>query len=653
MFFSSLSTSLRHTMQPICLSDFSVTAHSALFYRGRGQLQVAEDSQSIRMEPYASLAFNTYFNSLSYAKWRMYTHVRQAFLSLRLQGKFTVVLYGQNYNQEDVQAKSYTVDTSTSDAGGAVQAGGAPFFSVTGLSDSGKECEAGKANSDSVTNNIPPPALYTLQECTFSFAGMESNHHLWFEITAHSSGAVMHGGEYFTVLDEAAPSPSPIRLAVMGVAPQQKLAEPPQWVAPLEALNATTAPHSITTCIVSLADPKGKANRPAGQWIACSIPSMGGAVARGVLENAGKKGKEAVTHILVLQASSQVSTHSIYSLLCFLALRRAAFANDAVSLAVLNGFQRTRQLYVAGQWQGKTCAPVKPMYDLTVFPQVMKNELLEKSNIALWGGVCHAAHMLTPQTLPPPFYSQASEAFFCLSNNIGIITLNGICLWQTESIALQNRFAAYYARRDATLMAAMRGTPPALGSFKKVIQQELTQLIYSLRYAEASVLLDSIEDFCQGPEWFLAHSPQQVHEKLVKLLPQSRPVNRQPYPFSYAAYERDRLEPKTTLWGHVIRKITLQGLLLPKYRVRVLPMQEKRTALFYRAKSVFLYDPHSQSGYLLRWNKSTVLELIKRWFRLRKTLDSSYARACTEFKERQAECNSVVLWNKVLGLVEE
>lgn len=35
-----------------------------------------------------------------------------------------------------------------------------------------------------------------------------------------------------------------------------------------------------------------------------------------------------------------------------------------------------------------------------------------------------------------------------------------------SGIALQNRFAAYYARRDAALMAAMRGTPPALGALK-------------------------------------------------------------------------------------------------------------------------------------------------------------------------------------------
>ncbi len=88
--------------------------------------------------------------------------------------------------------------------------------------------------------------------------------------------------------------------------------------------------------------------------------------------------------------------------------------------------------------------------------------------------------------LVPHHAAHLCKRLFCYRSFRIVLSRQGA----VSGIALQNRFAAYYARRDAALMAAMRGTPPALGALKKVIQQELPMpaLAQGLRNGRQSVV---------------------------------------------------------------------------------------------------------------------------------------------------------------------
>ena len=621
----------RFSLQKIIFTEYTVNSHAALYYRVRGQHQYDEVGNAVCMECNASLAFNTYFNSLNYYKWNKYTHLKKVFLELELQGKFKIILKSEKFGLDEAQTKIIYFDSLQED-------GDKPFINL----------EADKAGSQQ----------YPRQNCVCSFEGLESFPNFYFELVALSEGAIFHGGEYFTVLEDAEIKPNPVVLGVVVCAHHEEAKN----LSLLKQLSETTLCASEAMLddklyIYFIGNGKKLSNEIEENEHLRALPNknigIAGGIVRGLLEMLKDKENISFTHVLTLKGDATLSPHSILKLVCFLTLLKKEYVKASVAFGVFDAVHRSKQLHSGAFWSGADCSPSNPLFDLRNFAKVAQNEIMGKNNVALWTAACHPMQVVDSNALPLPLFAEASDAEFCLHFVPELITLNGLCVWHSESPSSRAMHMPYYRMRDACIVAAVRGLASPAKILQKRLWGEMLGYIFCLRYSAAEQMLDGFEDFCQGVSWLQEQNPEELHKKIQSKAPKVQAVEKQAFRFSYSHYERDKKIPADKVFSPLIRKLTFNGMLLPQLRMRVLPMGENNPKQFYRMGRVFLYNEEEQTGYILRWNFQAVWKLLRRYFAVRTLMKERYTSACEEYYERRGELRSSAFWKKYLNLDED
>jgi hypothetical protein len=617
-------TGVRHTLQKILFADYAVNAQTALYYRARGQHQYDERSGSVCLVRQASLAFNTYCNSLNYDKWNTYTQVKTVFLELALRGKFKIVLKSEKYSIDDVQMRVFYFDSSLDSENDP------PFILL---------------NEDG-----PEEKAYEKRRFIGSFAGLESFPHFYFEIIALSDNAVIHGGEYFTLIDAPSFQPRPVHLAIhiRACVGEEKAG------ALLERLKSILADENSPlrgNTHIFLTD--HGSGLPADAWRAEGIhvfsdrnSGEAGGFARGMLEILASRERTGCTHMLTLAEDVLFNRDMPERLFFFLSLLKPAYARAVVSLARLDRSPAYRQRHSAACWDGSGHTLLHCSYDVRDFPQVQRNEITDKANMAFWGEACFPLVCLRTDALPLPLFSLRADAEFSLRVASEIITLNGLCVWRPYSAPPPE--AEYYFARNTCIVDAVRGQARSRKSMRRFLFRNMWKFLWQFRYPLVELIFDGVEDFCRGPGWLRGQDPEALHAALLAKAPREEPVEKQKFGFRFDNYKRDRAMPPASRLRRLIGALTLNGALLSPVRTRVLPVSGAAPQQLYRARRAFFYNENSHAGYLATRNFKRARALFLRWRNMRALLDARYDAACGEYREQKQDLRSLEFWQSYL-----
>lgn len=250
-----------------------------------------------------------------------------------------------------------------------------------------------------------------------------------------------------------------------------------------------------------------------------------GGFARGIIESL--KQPQIPTHILLMDDDVVFSAESFKRIYKLLSIIRSEYEEHFVSGAMLKMQQPNIQHEDIGRLNKLGFhEAVKPQFDLNLWNNVLLNEkILDDNNYqyAAWWFCCIPVGIAKLDNLPLPVFVRGDDVEFSIRNQAKFITMNGLCIWHE---GFEGKFSAaleyYQVERNELILCAMHpelSDVDVIGHIKEIFWQE----IYKFNYQGASLLLDAVEDFLKGPDYFftldLFEKLQEKREQDNKLMP--------------------------------------------------------------------------------------------------------------------------------------
>lgn len=231
-----------------------------------------------------------------------------------------------------------------------------------------------------------------------------------------------------------------------------------------------------------------------------------GGFSRGMIE--GLRQKDKPTHILLMDDDVSFSAESFKRLYKLLSILKENYADYFVSGAMLKMNAPNIQHEDIGVLNEKGYhEALKPNLDLNLWNNVLINEKIDetdKHKYAAWWFCCIPTTIASLDNLPLPVFVRGDDVEYSLRNNAKFISMNGICIWHD---GFEGKFGAaleyYQVERNELILTAMHpelNDVDVFGHIEEIFWQE----IYKFNYKGASLLLDAVEDFMKGPDYFVS-----------------------------------------------------------------------------------------------------------------------------------------------------
>ncbi|MBQ2294312.1 MAG: glycosyltransferase, partial [Spirochaetales bacterium] len=463
-------------LQNIIFPSVDMIEHWEMFYQ-KMELVKNHINNSFLFPNKDNCDFATYFNSFSYRKWKTYTNIENLNLQLVLNGKFNIVLVG--YLEEYGKIKKYFLDEKT----------------VIATKDEPINVTFPKIDKD-----------YTI---------------VAFELIPLSKDCEIFSGYYYTNIDESLIRDVSISLVTTTFKKEQ-------FIIP----NIEMLKKEILNCDESIAKgfdihviDNGRTLNP--QDYNCEHltvhpnKNVGGAggFARGMIETI--KQKNPATHVLLMDDDVIIMPEALKRTYNLLSLLKDEYKDHFISGAMLKMEQMNEQHEDIGYIHNDGYYTPKKRTMLLHLKEdvVMNEELLTNptNSYAAWWYCCTPIKNVRPDNLPLPVFVRGDDVEFSLRNKADIISLNGICIWHMGFTQKFNgAMELYQVPRNSLIIQATSNicnNVDFIPRLKVLFYSE----IYRFNYNGASLLLDAIEDFMKGPDFFSTLDGEKMMKEKGKL----------------------------------------------------------------------------------------------------------------------------------------
>lgn len=451
-----------------------------LYYRANNFIYEDSDGYSV-LEKGSVLDFFTYFNSLSIEKWKKYTYSERFYLVLKAKGKFKLNLFGHFFNKERIEKEylgHYQYDIS-------------------------EDQEIIIPISDHIKSQV-----------------------VGFEIVVKKKTIISE--MYYAVdVDEDRIRQAYIALTTTTFKKENYIRNN---IAILEKDIFSSHEYKDHFCwnIIdngrTLAEQKNQ-NENIRIYHNKNVGGAGG-FSRGMIEGLTQNKKP--THILLMDDDVNFSAESFKRLYKLLSIVKEEYSNHFISGAMLKMNAPNIQHEDIGVLNQKGYhAALKPSLDLNLWNSVLINEKIdetEKHKYAAWWFCCIPATVASLDNLPLPVFVRGDDVEYSLRNHAKFISMNGICIWHD---GFEGKFSAaleyYQVERNELILTAMHpelADVDVMGHIEEIFWQE----VYKFNYKGASLLLDAVEDFLKGPEYFLSLDLFEILQEKRKEDNQLQPV---------------------------------------------------------------------------------------------------------------------------------
>lgn len=431
-----------------------------LYYRANNFIYEDSDGRSV-LEKGSDLDFFTYFNGLSIEKWKKYTYAKHFYLVMKAKGKFKLNLFGHFFNKERIE-KEYL-----------------GHFQY----DIGED-----------------------QEIVISIPYHIKSQVVGFEIVVKKK-TIISEMYYAADVDEDKIRQPYIALTTTTF---KKEAYIKNNIAILEKdifCNHEYKNHFCWNIVDNgrtLTEQKNQ-NENIRIYHNKNVGGAGG-FSRGMIEGLMQSRKP--THILLMDDDVNFSSESFKRLYKLLSIVKEEYADHFVSGAMLKMNAPNIQHEDIGVLNEKGYhEALKPNLDLNLWNNVLINEKIdetEKHKYAAWWFCCIPTTVASLDNLPLPVFVRGDDVEYSLRNHAKFISMNGICIWHE---GFEGKFSAaleyYQVERNELILTAMHSELMDVDVMRH-IEEIFWQEVYKFNYKGAALLLDAVEDFMKGPEYFLS-----------------------------------------------------------------------------------------------------------------------------------------------------
>lgn len=395
-----------------------------------------------------------------------------------------------------------------------------------------------------------------------------------------------------------------------------------------------------------------------------------GGFARGMMEIL-KSGRP-FTHALVMDDDVLISPEALERTARFLMLLKPEYSGKTVAGAMMRLDMRSLQHENGGVWNGWYTECVHTYMDMRRLENVLENEREQPADYNAWWYSCIPMTKISESNLPLPLFIRFDDVEFGLRGGSDIVMLNGVCLWHEPFEYKYASSMEYYHMRNGLIVDALRRRDVSGRAVEKhFIHMALSNLM-RYRYDNVELLFRGAADFLEGPEFLLSTDPEALHKTLMAAGDKFRPLSemdvafderkylanyeRVNTPFSRALRGEDGGAPLVRSWtagdvlGHIWRRITLNGLLLPAKGDNVVNAVANVTSDYFRKRAVLNYNPADNRGFVSRRDAKRSFKLLFEIFRRGRALGAGYEKAAAAYRAHEGELTGLPFWTRYLGL---
>lgn len=350
------------------------------------------------------------------------------------------------------------------------------------------------------------------------------------------------------------------------------------------------------------------------------------------------------THCLFMDDDATCEIESIrrtYMLQCF-----AAKPELAISGALLNEIHPSiliekGAVYKEGVWRAlnhdRDVVGVRSLLEV--------EQVRERCIYGAWWFFCFKISEV--KAFPFPFFVRGDDVLFGIMNNFDVETINGISCWG-EEFSLKESPSARYLSLRGLLTIALKNKKTNRVRTIKVIAAWLSSSFLSYNYGSASAILNAIEDVTKGPKFWVENIDMgAVRAKLAPLNAEEKmvPISLADYDFICRGEHEGRLR-------RLIRKITLNGMLLPSFLLRDQTVFEIKSfrANFrrvFRFKRVLYYSESTKLGYIAILDQRRFLSIMIRSIGILGKFFFNFPQLRNDYQKALPEMTSEAFWRKI------
>ena len=605
-----------YKLQNILFPSVAMSEHWGMFYHGN--ILIADHiNNNFIFNEYDWCDFATYFNSFSYQKWKTYTNIDNLNLQLVLDGKFNITLVG--YLEEYGKIKKYFLDEQT----------------VIAKKDNPVDIKYPTLDKD-----------YTI---------------IAFELKAMSKNSEIYSGYYYTHIDETLIRDVSISLVTTTFKKEQFII-PNIEMLKKEIIDSNEA--IATGFDVHVID-NGRTLKPEDynceHLTVHPNKNVGGAggFARGMIETI--KQKNPATHVILMDDDVIIMPEALKRTYNLLSLIKDEYKDHFISGAMLKMEQMNEQEEDVGMIHstpGENYGPLKKRtYYLHSLDEIIFNESFHKKSDYTYSGwwyCCIPAKFINDKNLPLPLFIRGDDVEFSLRNNAKFITMNGICIWH---MGFANKYIPslelYQVFRNSFIFQATSKVCSKINFLHK-FQVNFYSEIYRFHYKGASFLLDALEDFMKGPDFFSTLNGEKMMKEKGQLNEKLSDIEN----LKNISIDLGRVydNPPMTKKERFIYQLTDNGhrfipSLFLKKEAGIIPSNWCHTpAKQFLRKQLLAVDSLNEKCIEREINKKTYRQLIKRYRQLIKQYKKNINNITEKYRSKQKYLTSIDFWNKYLEI---
>lgn len=400
-----------------------------------------------------------------------------------------------------------------------------------------------------------------------------------------------------------------------------------------------------------------------------------GGFTRGMIEALQRKDAEGFTHILLMDDDAVFDPDTFVRLYGFLATLKPEYQDMTVGGALLR--EDCAYIQHASGEMFRNCAIHTPdvELDLRSFCNCTKESQISCSNeeefYSGWWYCCYSFNTVRPNNLPLPLFLHCDDIEYCLRNkHQKIVFLNGIGVWHKGPELLLPGANLYYDIRNNLITTALHETGNIQRKSRRYIFKALTSAIIRLKYEDARLIYQGMQDFFKGPGWLASIDSEKLNNSLREYAYRPRPLEHyktQLTPEEYRGLNTQLAQEqgspqidavfrryKEAKSLHLKNLFTFNGWIFPhdKDRITAISVTELPYA-FYRKRKVFLYEPETLKGILLKKSYLQLFHLLPCYLKILKSFNRNYDQVRQEYQNSFKTISNMTAWKEHLGLTNE
>ncbi len=572
--------------------------------------------RSLLKEAYTCILFqkggvittDTYFNSLTIEKWRKYTNVSTIQLILSLQGRFNISLCWKQQIEDryvERELKNITVDTD-------------------------RRAE--------ITLDYPE----------------ETKGMFFFRLEAVEKGGIFFGGYYAAQIQEEKIRPVKLGIVICTYKREKYVCDNVRLLNQDIIENPDSPLYGRVEVFISdngqTLEEYGLASEKI-HIVRNKNAGGAGGFTRGLIEILKQPDKH-ITHALLMDDDVVVDTASLLRTAVVLSLLKEEYISAFIGGAMLRSDQRNVQIESGASWNAGNLVALKANLDLRLWQNCLINEQEEYREYNAWWYCCFPMELVRPDNLPLPIFIRGDDLEYGLRNMKTLILMNGICVWHEPFENKYSSFLEYYIIRNRLIDNSFHFPGWGRRELIRELLREYRREGYLYRYKNVSLYMRGIRDFLKGIDFLEQTDAEQLHKEIMASGYKAELAEYLGVPFFYREYERGCKE-KHSLLHEVIRKMTLNGYLLPAKHVRTVPMAKARPEYVWRAKTILFYDIVENKGFVTHRSTRTFIRQGFEMLGMMFAILIKYEKAKRSYIERGNEIRQLTFWEKYLGIGEQ